>query len=96
MKELTALKEGLNDCINAMEKLIKAIDSMDTQEPVKEKKEKLTLEEVRAVCAKKARDGFTDDVKAILTKFGVEKLSDIPEDKFEALLKEVEVLGDAD
>lgn len=95
MKELTAFKEKLNGCIAAMQELAKAIEETVAEEPVKEEKAKLTLEEVRAVCTKKARAGFTDDVKAILTNFGVEKLSDIPEDKFEALLKEVEVLGNA-
>lgn len=95
MKELTVFNEKLSGCIAAMQELAKAIDETVTEEPVKEEKTKLTREEVRAVCTKKARAGFTEDVKAIFTKFGAVKLSDIPEDKFEALLKEVEVLGDA-
>lgn len=55
----------------------------------------LTLEDVRAVCADKSRKGFTADVKAILTKHGADKLSDVNPAEYKALLAEVEVLGNA-
>lgn len=55
----------------------------------------LTLEDVRAVCADKSRKGFTADVKAILTKHGADKLSDVNPTEYKALLTEVEVLGNA-
>lgn len=55
----------------------------------------LTLEDVRAVCADKSRSGFTAEVKAILSKHGAEKLSEIDPAKYKALLAEVEVLGNA-
>lgn len=62
-------------------------------EPQEEKP--LTLEDVRAVCADKSRSGFTADVKAILNKHGVEKLSEINPAEYKVLLAEVEVLGNA-
>ena len=55
----------------------------------------LTLEEVRAVCADKSRSGFTAEVKAILNKHRVEKLSEVNPAEYKALLAEVEVLGNA-
>lgn len=55
----------------------------------------LTLEDVRAVCADKSRSGFTAEVKAILNKHGVEKLSEVNPEEYKALLAEVEVLGNA-
>ena len=55
----------------------------------------LTLEDVRAVCADKSRSGFTEEVKAILNKHGVEKLSEVNPAEYKALLAEVEVLGNA-
>lgn len=55
----------------------------------------LTLEDVRAVCADKSRKGFTADVKAILTKHGADKLSEVNPAEYKALLAEVEVLGNA-
>lgn len=55
----------------------------------------LTLENVRVVCADKSRKGFTADVKAILTKHGADKLSDVNPAEYKAVLAEVEVLGNA-
>ena len=55
----------------------------------------LTLEDVRAVCADKSRSGFTAEVKEILSKHGVEKLSEVNPAEYKALLAEVEVLGNA-
>ena len=55
----------------------------------------LTLEEVRAVCADKSRKGFTAEVKAILTKHGADKLSEVDPTEYKALLAEAEVLGNA-
>lgn len=62
-------------------------------EPQEEKQ--LTLEDVRAVCADKSRKGFTEEVKAILTKHGADKLSEVDPAEYKALLAEVEVLGNA-
>lgn len=64
-------------------------------EPQPEKEKPLTLEEVRAVCADKSRKGFTAEVKAILTKHGADKLSEVDPAEYKALLAEVEVLGNA-
>ena len=58
-------------------------------------KNPLTLEDVRAVWADKSRKGFTADVKAILTKHGADKLSEVNPTEYKALLAEVEVLGNA-
>ncbi|MBW4847909.1 MAG: hypothetical protein KZY87_20305 [Lachnospiraceae bacterium] len=55
----------------------------------------LTLEDVRAVCADKSRKGFTAEVKAILTKHGADKLSEVDPTEYKVLLEEVEVLGNA-
>lgn len=55
----------------------------------------LTLEAVRAVCADKSRKGFTAEVKAILTKHGADKLSEVDQAEYKELLAEVEVLGNA-
>ncbi len=62
-------------------------------EPQEEKP--FTLEDVRAVCADKSRKGFTAEVKAILTKHGADKLSEVDPAEYNALLAEVEVLGNA-
>ena len=53
----------------------------------------ITLEEVRAVLAEKSHDGYTDQVRGLLQKFGAEKLSGVDPKYYAALLKDAEVLG---
>ena len=99
---LVGLSEGLADLFSgsAEEKQpIKksAAKKKSAAEPKPEAPEEkaLTLEDVRAVCADKSRSGFTAEVKAILNKHGVEKLSEVNPAEYKALLAEVEVLGNA-
>lgn len=70
------------------------LEEQKAENPVTEKKS-ITLEEVRKVLAEKSRAGFTDEVKAILTKHGAEKLSEVDPIEYKALLAEVEVVGNA-
>jgi len=52
-----------------------------------------TLEEVRKVLAGISVNGHGADVKAIITKFGATKLSELPPEHYEAVLKEAESIG---
>ena len=61
--------------------------------PKKEKAKEYTLEDVRGVLAKKSQNGLTTEVKALITKFGGSKLSDIDPSKYAEIIKEAEVLG---
>ena len=101
---LIGISEGLVDMFSGTaEEKLPAKKSAPKKKPVEEpkpepqpKEEKpLTLEDVRAVCADKSRKGFTAEVKAILTKHGADKLSEVDPAKYKALLAEVEVLGNA-
>lgn len=60
-----------------------------------QKEKELTLEDVRAVCADKARKGYTAQVKEIINQHGVGRLSDVNPAEYKTLLAEVEVLGNA-
>ena len=51
-----------------------------------------TLEEVRAKLAALSQDGKQAEVKALITAFGAKKLSDIPADKYQALLEKASEL----
>lgn len=55
----------------------------------------ITLEDVRAVLAEKSHDGYTDQVRGLLQKYGAEKLSGVAPKHYAALLKDAEVLGHA-
>jgi hypothetical protein len=68
-------------------------EMLSTDENVAPQK-KYTLEEVRSVLAKKSQSGHTAEVKALLTKYGVDKLSAIDPSKYEALLKDAEDIKD--
>lgn len=74
---------------------IKQENSIETKAAPKTTKsaKKYTLEDVRGVLAKKSQMGLTSEVKALITKFGGNKLSDIEPSNYEAIIKEAEVLG---
>ena len=61
--------------------------------PLEPPKESIKKEQVRAVLAQKSRDGFTKEVKEILKKYGANKLSEVNESDYQAVLQDVEVLG---
>jgi len=67
------------------------------KETVKENKQKqqtkiVTLEEVRGKLAELSRQGKQPEVKALISKYGASKLTDIEPACYEELLKEAEVL----
>lgn len=90
-EELTAMFSGTDEEKVSVKKA--GAKKNPANEPKEEKA--LTLEDVRAVCADKSRQGFTAEVKAILTKHGADKLSEVDPLEYKALLAEVEVLGNA-
>lgn len=100
---LVSLSEGLADLFSGSaeeekqpaKKNAAKKKTADESKPEVPEEKALTLENVRAVCADKSRSGFTAEVKAILNKHGVEKLSEINPAEYKALLAEVEVLGNA-
>jgi len=57
--------------------------------PEAEPGKKLTIAEVRAYVAERTRPENRAQIKAILKGFGVAKLTELPEDKYEAMMAEV-------
>lgn len=53
----------------------------------------VTLEDVRSVLSRKSCRGYTDAVKALIQRFGADRLSDVSPDHYEALLREAEAIG---
>jgi len=49
-----------------------------------------TFIDVRKAMAAKSHEGFTEQVKALIAKFGVAKLSDVKEADYNALMDELE------
>lgn len=61
-----------------------------TEKSAKEKT--YTLEDVRGVLAEKSQSGLTSEVKKLIAKYGGNKLSDIDSSKYEAIIKEANML----
>lgn len=86
VKQLKQCGEMLIGIADSLSQLFSADE--ETSAP----KKAFTFEEVRGVLATKSREGHTAEIKAILTEFGVEKLSDVEPSKYEELLQKVEVM----
>lgn len=56
------------------------------------KQKKVTFGQIQQKAAEKMRTGKRDEVKALLTKYSAEKISDITEDQRESFLAELEAL----
>lgn len=107
--ELDELRKCGETLIGISDTLRELFSTAEEEKPVKEPKKKeamaeeapkpekksLALIDVRAVLSDKSRNGYTSDVKALLLKYGADKLSDINSADYEALLAEAEVIGNA-
>lgn len=107
MSKESALHDAIMDVISNgrtfLDSLQKAADILadikDTElkvnavDELPEKSEKsYTLEDVRGVLAEKSQKGHTAEVKALIVKFGGNKLSDISPNKYGELIKLAEEL----
>ena len=75
------MNEALKAVAKSLVELSEAILALTTEEEVP-----IKLEDVRAVLAEISRKGKTAEMKALLAQFGAKKLSDIPSEKYPALL----------
>ena len=69
-----------------------AADEPETAEPEQAEKA-YTFEEVRGIMAGLSGSGKRAEVKALLTKYGVSKLSDISPEDYPALVQEAQVIA---
>ena len=68
-----------------------ALPAPETEQKPKKVPE-ISLEKVRGVLADKSRGGHTAEVRAIIQKYGADRLSDIDPKDYAAVLAEAEVL----
>lgn len=98
----------LNELINEMEgtakyylrlvdefkKLLSTEEETTTsEEPKVELQKELKLEDVRAVLATKAKDGYKNEVRALLNKYGAESLSALATEHYAVVLEEAGGIG---
>ena len=60
--------------------------------PADEPAKEYTLEDVRAALAEKSRAGKTEEVKALISKYGADRLSSIDPSNYAALMADAEVI----
>jgi DNA-directed RNA polymerase subunit F len=79
--------------------LAQHIDSLIKVEPEKANEEKkvvqdkpIAVEEVRAILAEKSLAGKQEEIRALIVKYGADKLTDLDPSCYNDLLKEVEAL----
>ncbi len=97
VKMLLAVVSDMRSLANSIQAVCDAMESDEQPdaEEVKEEAKKapeITLEKVRGILADKSRAGHTDKVRAIIEKYGAERLSDINQKDYAAIIKEAEVL----
>ena len=94
---LTDVKAELYVLGTAIDSVLEALEVGESTaanvKPTPPEEPKLSLEEVRAVLADKSMAGFRDEVKALITSFGVNRLSEVPADKYKELVEQAEALG---
>ena len=67
--------------------------SSEKVETSKEDVKEITIAEVRATLARLSENGKDLKVKALIKKFGVKKISDIPKEKYAQLLSEANFIN---
>ena len=88
-EKILAAATELTKLVTDFVKVIKELKEEPT--PVVEApKNAITLEDVRKVLTALSRDGHTAEVKALLTRHGVNRLSEVKAEQYETLLKEAE------
>ena len=96
MSEMDSVIKDLRDAASSINSIANYLGDlfMAKDEPAPEPEKKpLAFEEVRAILAQKARDGFKDQIKAILERHGSAKLSELDPSSYEAVVAEAEALG---
>lgn len=92
IKGLELVVTGLRACIEQSGEAESAQVQENSQPKVEVAEEVITLEAVRAVLAAKSQTGKQPEVKALITKYGGKKLTDLEPSCYAELLQEAQVL----
>ena len=91
---MDAIVAELRKCSESLLSIAEKLSSREETPKAPEEKQ-ISLEEVRAILARKAAEGLSSEVKALLEKYGGKKLSDIKPEDYGHLIKEAEAIGNA-
>ena len=92
IEELRSAAAAISDAADWLTKMFSG-EPQAEDAPASSLVQVLTLEQVRAVLADKSRQGHTAEIRALLRKYGEDKLSGIDPEQYPALMADAEVLG---
>ena len=90
IKDLRSAAATINDVANTLAEMFSNTTAEEAASPGGPT---LTRNNLRAVLADKSRQGFTAQIRTLLQKYGAPKLSGIDPSNYNALLHDVEGLG---
>lgn len=104
--EMIACGEGLIKAATQLKELFSTDNDSEQKTPVQPKTEPLpkkeetpsktyTKEDVRGILASKSAKGYGKEVKALLSKYGADKLSTLSPGHYASVVSEAEVIGNA-
>ncbi|MCK1226706.1 hypothetical protein [Streptococcus uberis] len=83
---------GQGTVVNIVEKSTKKEEQVEEKPIEKVEKAPLTLGEIHKMTSAKAQEGKSKEIKKLLAEMDVEKVINIPEDKFEWYVEKLEAL----
>ena len=99
LDEMITAGHKMIDAATALRKMFSETAEPETKEPAKKEEPKpepetktYTFQEVRGIMASLSGKGMKAEAKALLTKFGASRLSEVKEDDYAALAAEAEAL----
>lgn len=100
MSKMSNLNQVLDEMITAGQKMIDAANELkgifsdtESSENVNPEVKTYTFQEVRGIMASLAGKGKKAEAKALLTKYGATRLSDVNESEYPALVADAEVIA---
>ena len=91
-EDIRSLADSIQAVCMVVTDNLPAKESEAPPEPEVSTEPEIPLEKVRGILAEKSRYGHTAEVRAIIKKFGADRLSDIDPKDYAAVLKEAQVL----
>ena len=102
MSRMSELSQALDEMVACGEGLIKAANAIrnylsegtETEPPAKEEAAdaQYSFTDVRRAFSAKSHAGYTEQVKALITRYGADKLSAIKEEDFPAIMADLEAI----
>jgi hypothetical protein len=93
VSDMRSLADSIEVVCNAMTESDAAPEEAPATKTEPAKEPDIPLEKVRMVLAEKSQLGFTAEVRAIIGKYGADKLSAVDKAYYADILKDAEVLG---